>query len=239
MSYTFKENLNMFEKAVCTKSTPLNKLSLSSIGIGWKIAIIFVLVWAIVTTCVNLAAYAKILKEPDNEQNLSSSWCIAMLIFNGCLLIVSFLLIIVIGMSFKKESDAKKAVGNVVDAAKGQGAAEGAAVGAVAALQSAAPDVAKAAGDNAATAVMNITGDNTTAEAAGRAAYAAALNTANSSQTTAAATSAAVNVTSAAVSNGVLDNAAAAVATSTASATGVPAIRGSLGALVSLSLIHI
>jgi hypothetical protein len=237
------KDLNLFEKTVCLKSAAIKNLNISGISIFWKIVIIAVLVWAIVTTAVNIAAYVKILQEPDNVQNLSSSWCIAMLIFNGCLFLVSLTLIIVVGISFKRESDAKKAVQIQETAVMSQGAAMGAAVGAAAAVESTAAAVGAAAGNATATAVMNLTGNQEAAAAAGRQAQAAAVNTALNPSTTQAATQAAVAAATNVASSGNLETAANAsvrtVATggtlgriltqpsSTAFPSGVPAVDAS------------
>lgn len=229
MNYNFKENLNMFEQAVCLKSTPLKDLSISSISIFWKIAILFVLVWAVVTTAVNIAAYAKILNTPDDKQDLSSAWCIAMLIFNGCLLLVSLLLIVIVILSFKKESDAKKAVQTTVKGEKKIAAAEGAAVGASEAAKVVTMTAVKAAADAAATAVMNSTGDSAAATNAAKVVFAAGVTAGTSPDTTAAATTAAINSATTAANSGNLQGAAnAAVSGSTSAA------RGTLGGILSM-----
>lgn len=210
----FKSNLNMFERTVCLKSAALKNLNISGISIFWKIVIIAVLAWAIVTTAVNMAAYAKILNEPDNDQNLSSAWCIAMLIFNGCLLLVSITLIVIVGISFKRESDAKKAVQIQETAVMSQGAAMGAAAGASAAALSVGQSISKEAGDAAATAVMNSTNDPNLATAVAKQVQAAAINTAMNPTTTATATQAAVTVANNASSSGNLETVANAAARS-------------------------
>jgi hypothetical protein len=205
MSYNFKENLNMFEQAVCLKSTPLKDLSLSSISIFWKIVILFVLVWAIVTTAVNIAAYAKILNSPDDKQDLSSSWCIAMLIFNGCLLLVSLLLVIVVILSFKKESDAKKAVQMTVKGAEKIAAAEGAAVGTEAGLRTVAEPVATNIGNLVATTAVNNGVDLDTARNMGKSAFSSVINSMTNPNTINTAATAAINSASEAAESGTLD----------------------------------
>ena len=61
-----------------------------------KVIIIVIAIFVIITTVSNIVAYSVILKNPEDEQNISSAWCIAMAVINGLLLVAAVAIIVLI-----------------------------------------------------------------------------------------------------------------------------------------------
>jgi hypothetical protein len=145
MNYIPENELGWFKKKICLKSKSVDEISGSSIGIFSKILILVISGWAIVTTILAIVNYVTILKEPNNDQNLSNGWCITMLILNGSLLIASIIIFFIVLLSFKSDSDKKKAMKTSMQDSKGEGAVEGALVASVKASSEVIEATAKAA----------------------------------------------------------------------------------------------
>jgi hypothetical protein len=128
MSYIPIEELGYFKKKICLKSKSVDEVSGSSFGPGTKVIIIVISTWAIVTTILSIISYVNILKEPDSDEKLADGWCISMIVLNGSLLIASIIIFFVVILSFKGDSDKKKAVIETINGSKEAGAVEGALV---------------------------------------------------------------------------------------------------------------
>jgi hypothetical protein len=131
MSYVPRENLGFFAKKICFKKKSIDEITGSSIGKFSKSLIILISVWAIITTILSIISYVNILREPDTDEKLSDGWCITMLVFNGGLLIASTIILFVVILSFKSDSNKKEAVLETINSSEGDGATKGALVASV------------------------------------------------------------------------------------------------------------
>jgi hypothetical protein len=192
-NYNFKENLNVFERFICTKGTPFNKISLSTIGGPTRYGIIFLLLIVITACIMNIIANFEIYNKPDQEQNISNAYCIALLVFNFIVLVLSLVLGFYVIKSFWTDSEKDKLVKGALREAEGKGAKEGAAIGVAAAIDTIINNVPPAIAAAAASQVKRDGGSDVEATSAGRtlaATAAAAINQAVSGATAAAITAA-------------------------------------------------
>jgi hypothetical protein len=131
-TYSFNENdLNFFQKAVCLKSVSFEEASLSSVGTVTKILIIFVLIVVIVTCTLNIVANFEILNKPEELRDISKSYCIALLVFNFIVLVLSLFLAFFIIKAFWTDARNKKAVKNALLKAELKGAKVGTKIGVI------------------------------------------------------------------------------------------------------------
>ena len=120
--------LSAFSSAGMQTRKGFSKLANGGFSTFVKIIMIIVTVYVVCISATNIAAYAYILRQPKEDQNVNHTWCVALIVLNVVLMIAALAILVITIISFFRKGGEKVAA--VVDQAAQQGAMQGAQVAA-------------------------------------------------------------------------------------------------------------
>jgi len=113
MSY-YQNMKSAFSSAGAQTRKGFSKLANGGFSTFIKIMMIIVTVYVVCISATNIAAYAYILRQPDDQQNVTKTWCIALIVLNIILMLLAFAILIIVIISFFRKGGEK--IAEVVDA---------------------------------------------------------------------------------------------------------------------------
>jgi hypothetical protein len=116
---TYQSMTSAFSSAGAQTRKGFAKLANGGFSTFIKIMILVVTFYVICISITNVAAYAYILRRPDDQQNVTKTWCITLIVLNIILAILALAIHIIVIISFFRKGGQK--IAEVVDASEKDG----------------------------------------------------------------------------------------------------------------------